>query len=117
MTEPNVSLEEERWPKLNPSDVKDTVAKELALGVVEQAVIDWKDLCKKISKKKLCANEIEKRKCMFAEIRNFLNSSWCSQLCGNGIRRSMMIAELEKCYQESGFMKQLKAFEAGELKC
>ena len=109
--------EDNRWPAIKPSDVKDECAKELALGVVEQAVVDWKDLCKKISKKKLCASEIEKRKCMFEEIRKFLKSDWCSQLCGNSIRRSLMVAELERCYQKSGFFKQLKAFEAGELQC
>ena len=109
--------EDTRWPALEPSDVKDEWAKELALGVVAQADIDRKDLCKKISKNKLCASELEKRKCMFEEIRKFLKSDWCSQLCGNSIRRSLMVAELERCYQKSGFLKQLKAFESGELQC
>ena len=109
--------EDARWPKLEPHYVPNTCAKELALAIVEQAVIDWKDLCKKIPKKKLNRSEIEKRKCMFSEIRCFFKSDWCSQLCGNSIRRSLMVEELERCYQKSGYFKQLKAFENGDLQC
>ena len=111
------SCEETRWPSLAPDNVKDYLAKELALGVVGQAVQDWKDLCKRIPKKKLCKMEVEKRKCMFAQLRQFLNGDWCSQLCGNSIRRSLIVAELERMYLASGFLKQAEAIEQGAPEC
>lgn len=118
MSEVNVPKEpEQRWPRLELDKVPDDRAKELALGVVEQAVCDWKDMCKKLPKKKLCMEEINKRMCMFDEIRRFLNSRWCSTLLGNGLRRSLIVAELERKYQESSFLKQAEAFKAKEGTC
>lgn len=113
----STAIKEERWPKLDPDNVKDDLAKELALGVVGQAVQDWKDLCKRIPKKKLCKMEVEKRKCMLAQLRQFLNGDWCSQLCGNSIRRSLIVAELERMYRSSGFAKQAEALEQGVPEC
>lgn len=111
------SCEEARWPSLDPDNVKDYLAKELALGVVGQAVQDWKDLCKKIPKKQLCKAEVEKRKCMFAQLRQFFNGDWCGQLCGNSIRRSLIIAEMERLYCESSFLKQAESLEKGVTSC
>lgn len=108
---------EERWPKPEPVYVRDQNAKELALGIIEQAVQDWKDLCKRIPKKKLCRAEVERRKCMFDQLRRFLYGEWCSQLCCNSIRRSFMVEELEKMYQRSGFLQQAKGMEAGDKSC
>lgn len=108
---------EQRWPKLDPDHVMDEAAKALALGVVERAVIDWKELCPKIPKRKLCTEEIERRKVMFDEIRSFLRSEWCSRLLGNTVRRSKMLEELELRYAQSAFVQQAQAYEAGDAKC
>lgn len=108
---------EQRWEKLDPEKVPERCAKDFALGIVEQAVTDWKDMCKKLPKKKLCKEEIEKRKCMFDELRQFFKSKWCDALCGSIIQRKRMIAELEAQYEHSGFLKQAKAFEEGAKAC
>lgn len=108
---------EQRWPKLDVDRVPDDRAHELALGIVEQAVCDWKELCTKIPQKKLCKEEVARRMVMLDEIRAFLHSDWCSKLVGNTLRRSKMVEELERKYQTSPFLKQARKMGLGGKPC
>lgn len=103
------------WPKVNRNEVERYAVEAFAMGIVGQAVTDWRRLLKKIPKKRLCMTEVKKRKCMLNEIRHFLNGKWCETLMYDDDARTNMISILEKEYQNSEFLKQARRIEDGTL--
>lgn len=77
---------------------------ELASGIIEQAIKDWKDLCKHLGKSPIPPKR-DMAKVTFDSLRMFFKGEWCYSLCV-GYDPLVILAGLERELRETE--KQIK---------